>query len=375
MKKILAVISALVCVSQSLVWAPVNAFAETENKVPVLKGDVDLDNSITSVDSLITLRLGVKLEDMTELRKKLSDVNGDGSVDSYDSLRILRYSVGLEQSGSIGASFTVDSAIYPADGNWQNTSESAQAQQPERLPIPTGESCRIFKKVVCCGDSYTAGLIVDPDNNVHSINEDYAWPRYMSDITGNSWINCGQSGATVLIWQKVSRGLMKAKSVGKTQAYVIGLGINDAGHTANWVPLGTPQDVGTQAQTYYGGMSQIIEQLNAISPKAKIFVNTQCRTGSVDGRKYSDYNQAVRNIVEIYREKGYPIHCIDLEAHAYMYTDPVLDPKNPESDYLRGHYTAIGYERFAENYKVILGDYINHHIKEFQDVPFIEYDP
>lgn len=89
------------------------------------------------------------------------------------------------------------------------------------------------------------------------------------------------------------------------------------------MPLGTINDIGTDAQTYYGGMSKIIRELNAISPRAKIFVNTCPRTGEVRGKAYADYNQAIRDIVAQYKDK-YPVHCIDLENYIDMYNTLVL---------------------------------------------------
>ena len=224
-------------------------------------------------------------------------------------------------------------------------------------------TCKIFRKVVCCGDSYTAGYIVDPNGKPHTVNEDYAWPHYMSTLTGNNWYNCGCTGCTVTTWQQHERGLPAAKKLGKSQAYVIGLMINDA-TSNNKVELGSINDIGTDKQTYYAGMSKIIRELNAISPKAKIFVNTCPKSDDV----YIGYNQAVRDIVNAYKNQ-YPVHCIDLAENAEMYENQSL-----KNDYLLSHYTAVGYEQFAEIYAVILSDYINNHIEDFQDVAFIEYD-
>ena len=243
-----------------------------------------------------------------------------------------------------------------------DTSEDTYSYS-DNTPKTNISTCKIFKKVVCCGDSYTAGYIANPDGPPLKVNEEYAWPHYMSTATGNSWLNCGCSGCTVLTWQKHARGLPAAQKLGKAQAYVIGLMINDA-TSSNRVELGSADDIGTDNQTYYGGMSKIIRELNAISPKAKIFVNTCPKSDDV----YIEYNQAVRNIVEIYKDQ-YPVHCIDLAEHADMYEN-----KSLTDDYYLSHYTAIGYEQFAEIYSVILSSYINEHIEDFQDVAFIEYE-
>lgn len=225
-------------------------------------------------------------------------------------------------------------------------------------------TCKIFKKVVCCGDSYTSGHIQIDNNPAIVTNEEYAWPHFMSTLTGNEWINCGCSGCNVLTWQTHERGLPTAQAKGKAQAYVIGLMINDVSNSDRAVPLGTISDIGTDEQTYYGGMSAIIRKLNAISPDAKIFVNTCPKTGE----KYTLYNQAVRDIVETYKSE-YHTHCIDLEKMKDYYTNSSLT-----SDAIYGHYTALGYEQFSEIYAYILSDYINHHVSDFQDVHKIEYD-
>lgn len=270
----------------------------------------------------------------------------------------------------------------------QRLSESSYPEElnpPEQIYYPSqnndrqvvlnnSATCKIFKKVVCCGDSYTSGYIdVTPDGEEKTsetfseTNEEYSWVHYMSQMTGNNWVNCGASGANVLTWQTRDRGLPAAVRAGKAQAYVIGLMINDTAResdTVHHVDLGTTDDIGTDNPTYYGGLSKIITELNSISPKAKIFVNTCPNTDE----RYVPYNQAVRDVVDYY--KGiYPVHCIDLVNYTDAYNNDVLT-----MDFINGHYTALGYEYFAELYSSILSDYINNHAQDFRDVAFIDYD-
>ena len=218
---------------------------------------------------------------------------------------------------------------------------------------------KIFRKVVCCGDSYTSGHVKLSDSDIISTNENYAWPHYMELKTGNKWYNCGCSGCTVLTWLIHERGLPAAKKIGKSQAYVIGLGINDSFH----VEVGSPEDIGTDNQTYYGGMSKIIKELNAISPDAFIFLNTW-----PDAPANSPYNEAIRYIAQMYKE-NYHTHCIDLEQYKTLYKNDLL-----RADYIGGHYTAIGYSIFAELYAHILSTYIMDNISYFQAVHKIPFD-
>jgi lysophospholipase L1-like esterase len=221
-------------------------------------------------------------------------------------------------------------------------------------------SCSIFRKVVCCGDSFTAGYIGTNNDNIIQTNWDYAWPSFMARLTGNEYVNCGHSGKDVLTWQTSAKGLPRAQAAGKAQAYLIGLGLNDA----TLVTLGTAADIGTDAQTYYGGLSKIIRELNAISPTAKIFVQTI----PSDYVVYMNYSQAMRDVVNAYKDT-YPVHLLDLYEYKSMYKTAKVT-----GDAIMGHHTAIGYQQFAENLRYVWSDYINKHISEFQDVYLIPID-
>lgn len=228
-------------------------------------------------------------------------------------------------------------------------------------------TCNIFRKVVACGDSYTAGYITDKLGNAHNVNEDYAWPHYMETITGNTWVNCGYSGANAYTWQTAERGLPKAKASGKAQAYILGLMINDSSSdsTRN-LKLGTISDIGTNEMSFYAQYTKVIKELFKISPKAKVFIET---CPKIEGDRYVGYNQAVHDIYDVLKSNYPNLHLLDLFKHYNMYTNASLT-----NDSLVGHYTAIGYQQFAQILSVILSSYINEHISDFQDVAFIEYD-
>lgn len=226
-------------------------------------------------------------------------------------------------------------------------------------------TARIFRKVVCCGDSFTSGHIVDSGGTAHVTNEDYAWPHYMELITGNTYVNCGSSGSNVLTWQTVPRGLAKAQSSGRSQAYLIGLAINDSSTGTAHVDVGVPSDIGTNNQTYYGGLSKIVRELHTISPDAKIFLQTCPRPGV----RYEPYNEAIAYIANAYHET-YHTHLLDLFAYYNLYTAASITGDN-----IGAHYTAIGYEQFAEILNYIMSTYINANISDFQDVYSIPYDP
>ena len=79
---------------------------DTDGK-PYQYGDVDLDGTINSADSLKILRRSVKLEDFTDVQDELADVDDDGSISSSDALDVLRYSVHLKVNSHVGEELNV----------------------------------------------------------------------------------------------------------------------------------------------------------------------------------------------------------------------------------------------------------------------------
>ena len=71
--------------------------AEWEPITGYLLGDLDFDGVHTVADSLIALRISVKLIEPSELDKRIGDVDFDGEITVADSLAILRISAKLAE--------------------------------------------------------------------------------------------------------------------------------------------------------------------------------------------------------------------------------------------------------------------------------------
>lgn len=306
-------------------------------------------------DGTIEGRLADSLtSNITEAQKKTVAYFRIGCI-SIDDTTVITVDEPFEPTNIIGWHNT-ELAFVPADYEDRiiELEEKVNATPTNTSVVSlNSNTCSIFRKVVCCGDSFTAGYI-DIGNGVQETNEDYSWVSFMARLTGNEYINCGASGATVLTWQTSTRGLSKAQSAGVAQAYLVGLGINDTSK----VTLGTLADIGTDNQTYYGGMSKIVRELNTISPKAKIFLQTM----PTNSETRQAYNEAVRVIVETYKDT-YPVYLLDLDAYKSLYFVSTIT-----RDSIGGHYTAIAYQQFAENLRYIWSEYINNNISDFQDV-------
>lgn len=261
-----------------------------------------------------------------------------------------------------------------SNDNALQTLDNSTAKKVEIENASNQTTCRIFRKVCCCGDSYTAGYIYPAGyESASRVNEDYSWVHYLGLITGNEYVNCGQSGANANTWLSSERGLAKAQAAGRSQAYLVGLGINDSSDDESRnLPLGTAEDIDTDNVTYYGCMSKIVKQLWKISPDSHIFLMT-CPDGknnTYNEQRYDGYNQAVRDITEYYADKAPNVHCLDLAAKKEMFTYN----KSLRADRVNSHYTALGYEQFAEILCRVWSEYLNEHPTLFADAAFIPYD-
>lgn len=223
---------------------------------------------------------------------------------------------------------------------------------------------KIFRKVVCCGDSYTAGYI-SAGGQTSQYNENYAWPHFMGTSSGNNYLNCGVTGTTVKTWLTTTYGLSKCQSLGTTQAYTTAWGINDSNPQLDvYLPVGTADDIEYDNDTYYSKYAKVIRELHTISPNAHIFMLT-CPDN--DTARFGPYNEAVRTIATLYHDT-YHTHCIDLTNYRDLFNQLSIT-----SDFIGSHYTAIGYEQFAEIIEKAISDYIENHISEFQTVAFIPF--
>ena len=81
---------------------------------------------------------------------------------------------------------------YPEELNPPEQIYYPSQNNDRQVVLNNSATCKIFKKVVCCGDSYTSGYIdVTPDGEEKTsetfseTNEEYSWVHYMSQMTGN----------------------------------------------------------------------------------------------------------------------------------------------------------------------------------------------
>lgn len=304
------------------------------------------------------------------------------SITEDDIILFTIYIDGFNNVGNIIACDAMLNSIYVNNEKW-----IAEAVEKE-TEIPYNQNtCAIFQRVVCIGDSATAGHIdygYDANGELSTSvkirrNEAFAWPAFMAKLTGNEYVNLGISGATAETWldravfDETNKTLTVTDSqtpftetvtdTDKVHAYLIGLGLNDSAlfdvetETPNLL-IGSVDNIGTSANTFYGKYSQIIENIHRVSPKAKIFVQTMIDTTL----NRDNYNAAIKEIAEAYEN----VHVLDWHAYKDLYEVNTI-----VNDHIGGHWTAISYQQFAEILRHIWSEYINGHISDFQDIHLI----
>lgn len=146
-------------------------------------------------------------------------------------------------------------------------------------------SISLFKKIGCCGDSFTAGYLYNKENSAFydpnyvpdGTYPQVSWPSVLGRLYGVTTNNFSKAGATTKSYLTTSQCLPAALAADPQDLYILCLGLNDYSQS---VTLGTIDDIHdsdyTQnPDTYYGNYGRIIQQLMNHAPLAK-FVIVKC---------------------------------------------------------------------------------------------------
>ena len=233
---------------------------------------------------------------------------------------------------------------------------------------PANFACA-YKVIGAIGDSFTDGYINDTVNPPET-NRAFSWPTYVKQIYGLPVRNFGVGGSSAYSWAVgVTHDWAELEAQGNLcQAYVIGLGINDA---LGSVPIGNISDIGTDAKTFYACYYKVIKRVLQTAPQADIFCNT-CPF-EADLTSISPYNAAIREIVSHVRSsENLRVYLVDLAGeynNADFFRNPVF-----VSDLSYGHYTAVGYYYMADKYIQALSRVMVNYRTYFKRIYAIPYD-
>ncbi len=221
-----------------------------------------------------------------------------------------------------------------------------------------------FLKVGCIGDSLASGESYSNETGTLRAHDIYqhSWGQYMARMSGNTYYNFSNGGLTTRTF--LSEQWMSVALDGNHDctAYIIGLGVNDAGSTYH-VDLGSISDIdvnnyNNNADTYYGNYAKIIQMLKEHNSKVHFFVLTNPLSND-------SYNTAVRTISTIFNN----VHLIDLYTdYRALYESGSFIAQNIRAN----HYNAIAYNYMAKILANAMCKLMYNNPDKFDQVEFID---
>ena len=154
----------------------------------------------------------------------------------------------------------------------------------------------------------------------------------------------------------------------KCDAYIISMASNDV-YSKSGYYVGTIADVhvGNESEngdSYYGYLSQVIARCHDVQKRAYLFVLTYPH--GFGQTESGGYTQAMRDIVELYREAGYNIYLIDYAAYGMS-----VDEAEAKGFKRSVHYVAAGYQYMTYEICTYIDWIIRHNIEDFKDAAFV----
>lgn len=232
--------------------------------------------------------------------------------------------------------------------------------------------CSIFRKITCIGDSLSSGeyesLTEEGKRGYHDFFE-YSWGQFIAREIGAEVINASRGGMTAKEFIEGGFGDWSGCfGVDKaSQAYIIALGVNDAGapYETGTVADICDEDYKKNAATFAGYYGAIIQRIKLVQPKAKIFLVTEpCDPGTTDERKQKYAEQ--RALLFDMAKKFEHTFVLDLYERA-----PVYDAELRKKLFCGGHMNACGYLFTARLIMDLMDEIIESDFEEFSQVGFI----
>ena len=244
-------------------------------------------------------------------------------------------------------------------------------EKPLDRIVTDGGFCAIFRKIACIGDSLSSGefesVNADGITGYHDFYE-YSWGQFIGRSCGSIVYNFSAGGMTAKEYVETfadSRGLWNRDKV--CQAYIIALGVNDI--ICKKMPIGTILDVCKEdytknAQTFAGYYAQIIQRIQRLQPRAKIFLVSMPR----EMDEQDELREQVRDLLQAFTQTFQNTYLIDLYEYA-----PVNDAEYRKRFWL-GHMTPTGYVLTARMIESYIDYIIRKNPEAFNQVGFIGTD-
>lgn len=319
------------------------------------------------------------------LRFKNNITNGGYAVAYFDSEKNLLSDISIigDSSAKVRTVEIPSNAVYcmvseyttsPSDAlfskkdSWASKIEEAN----NRLSLNDISAFGSFNNFGVVGDSLSVGVFANSKGVQQGRHTSFSWGRQLARRLGTVCLNFGESGVTTKTWWNNAH--CRSKLIlddNKCQAYVIGLGANDASSASYGMTIGSIEDIdfddmNNNADTSFGWYAKIIKLINDTNPLAHIF----CFTAPYP-RNRTDKQKQMNNCIRTLAADNHftNVHLIDLDQNFNTYyanSSFIYDDKS-------AHFDAISYSYIALVSGKVLSDYMLSNRDLFIDIPDIPY--
>lgn len=211
----------------------------------------------------------------------------------------------------------------------------------------------LLNKVMCIGDSLTAGAYFDTSHNGATIIENY--PYYLAKMNKFETINAGTSGISASGWYENKRTLYP---ISECDTFIIWLGTNN-GYTDTLEEDTASGDYNTYANTETGYYCKIIEYIQEKRPNANIFL---CKIFA------SKSNVNTSNLVLDKIAVKYNLPVINMNDGT-LYNKSNVDLQNLLHPFDNSvHFGKIGNLTVARKISNFINEYINNNLSQFEHI-------
>lgn len=287
----------------------------------------------------------------------------------------LRYQVTVAKNSSITATASMPEVYSIPDelGLIQRVTNleeeiNGSDENPLSLIKETAGLLSCFQTVGCIGDSLASGEVAYKENGETHYSDmyEFSWGQCLARMTGNTYYNFSRGGLTTKTWLESSYATQCFDGEHKCTAYFIGLGQNDKNVS---MTVGTTADIdlsdyNNNADTYCGNYGKIIQKIQEMQPKAKIF----CFVDPHPPHDDQSYNEAVRDIIELF-DNVYLLDLAEYGESLFRGANSIIG-----SQLRSGHYSALAYQYIAYVIATYVDWIMKNNLSEFSQIEFIGTD-
>ena len=208
----------------------------------------------------------------------------------------------------------------------------------------------LFETFGVIGDSYASGELAE-DGGVFVDHYNISWGQIIARNYGSTCTNFSKGGLNTRTWLTDAHGLSLLNSETAKNMYICALGINDY-NSLGLNYLGSASDIGTEADTFYGNYSRIINAIKTKAPNAPVFMLSIAGTSSI----VQSFNSAIETIAST-------LGVLYVDQNDDEYISSAIY----ENEKIYGHPRATSYARMATSFVKLIQKAISNNYEYMKD--------